>query len=247
MAQGNPFFFNTNLEKYYKNFTVIIPTYNEGENIATLLGLLTGFYPEISIIVADDGSTDDTKKEVEQFNAKGATNCVFLDRSNEAVKGLTASVLDAITHTKTEYFIVMDADLQHPPEYIRLIIEKLLQEFDIVIAIRDDIVRKWTLSRIITQKGAAFLGKTRLILKGIIIKDPMSGFFGGRTLFVRNLINEKEKRFVKQGYKVLFDILKILPEDASIGGIRFEFSRRKKGHSKMNFRIGWLFIKSIFK
>lgn len=240
-------FFNASPKESYKNVTVIIPTYNEEGNISTLLKFINRFYSGISIIVADDGSTDNTQNEVKSFANKIEGNITLLDRTDEKIKGLTASIIDAIKQLKTDYFIVMDADLQHPPEYIRLIVEKLFQEFDIVVAIRDDIVRKWTLKRILIQKGAAFLGRARLILRGIAIKDPMAGFFGGKTDFVLGLFNQNEKRFVKQGYKVLFDILKMMPEDASIGGIRFEFSRRKKGHSKMNFRIGWLFIKSLFK
>ena len=244
----NPnYFFNTLPKEFYENVTVIIPTYNEEANIPILLGLISRFYPGISIIVVDDGSTDKTQNEVKSFANKVKENITLIDRSNEPIKGLTASVIDAVKQLKTDYFIVMDGDLQHPPEYVRLIIEKLFQEFDIVVAVRDDIARRWTLQRIVTQKGAALLGKTRLILRGIVIKDPMSGFFGGKTSFVLELISKNEKKFTKQGYKVLFDILKMIPENASLGGVRFEFSRRRKGHSKMNFRIKWLFIKSLFK
>ena len=74
---------------------MIIPTYNEEGTIVTLMELLIKLYPGISIIIADDGSSDDTQKKVKGF--MNQENHVFLlDRSNEKIKGLTASVLDGI-------------------------------------------------------------------------------------------------------------------------------------------------------
>jgi len=224
--------------------TVIIPTLNEEDNITLLLDLITELYEGISIIVSDDGSLDLTRKKVIPYSNSNA-RIKLIDRSRASVRGLTASVMDAIMKVETEYFIVMDGDLQHPPEYIALLLEKLSQEFDLVVGIRDDIVRKWKLLRIISQKVAAALGSARLLFKGIIIKDPMSGFFGAKTSICRALIEKKQHRFVKGGYKILFDMLKILPDDISIGGVRFEFSRRKHGSSKVNAKVVFCFFKSL--
>ena len=170
----------------YEKFSVIIPTYNEEGTIVTLMELLIKLYPGITIIIADDGSSDETQKKVMSF--MNQVNHVFLlDRSNEKIKGLTASVLDGIKQTKTQNFIVMDGDLQHPPESIQLIIEKLLQDFDLVIAARDNIIRTWIWKRFVGEKAAAFLGKCRLLLKGIAVQDPMSGFFGGKINHISNI------------------------------------------------------------
>lgn len=74
---------------------MIIPTYNEEGTIVTLMELLIKLYPGISIIFDDDGSSDYTQKKVYEF--LNQVNHVFLlDRSNEKIKGLTASVLDGI-------------------------------------------------------------------------------------------------------------------------------------------------------
>jgi glycosyltransferase involved in cell wall biosynthesis len=90
----------------YSDTTVVIPTLNEEKNIYELLSSLFDNYHGISIIVADDGSSDNTKRLVR------ATKSILLDRANKNIHGLTASVIEAVKQINTKYTIVMDGDMQ---------------------------------------------------------------------------------------------------------------------------------------
>jgi glycosyltransferase involved in cell wall biosynthesis len=94
-----------------QDLTLIIPTLNESGSIGFLLEKLTAYYNGMHIIVSDDGSVDGTEKIVRGFPGGTVT---FLDRRHKSDHGLTASVLEATRLVKTDYFAVIDGDLQHP-------------------------------------------------------------------------------------------------------------------------------------
>lgn len=113
----------------YDDITIILPTLNEEKNISSILAYIASNYKDCRIIVADDGSRDRTKKIALDFKYK---NLIFLDRSKQLIHGLTASVLDAIKLIKTKYFVVMDADGQHPPKKIKEIVNILRLDSNLV-------------------------------------------------------------------------------------------------------------------
>ncbi len=220
------------------SLTIIIPTFNEGENLLKLIPALLNLYPLAKIIIADDGSTDDTKNVSLSF--KGVT---FLDRSSRKIKGLTASVIEAASITKTENFVVIDADFQHPPEKIKEV-EQKLSTFQIV-ACRRKSTKGWPLSRKLISLGGELFAKSRLFIsRAPILKDPMSGFFGVKTRFFNDIV--KENYFVGEGFKVLFDFVKRLPKNTEIGEVLFDFGLREKGESKISKKHFYLLIKSVF-
>ncbi len=221
----------------YSDTTVIIPTLNEEKNISSILKLIKQNYKDIEIIISDDGSKDSTQKLAKKY-AK------VIDRSKQEIKGLTASVIDAAKETKTKYLIVMDADLQHPIETIKKI-SKELKQYKIVIATRKRTL-KWRLSRKIISKIAITLGRLRLILRGMIVLDPVSGFFGIHTDLFKSILKTHEHKFEKQGYKVLFDILKYTP-NKHIEEVYYKFSPRKHGNSKIGKKQILSYLKAIIK
>ncbi|HQT45088.1 MAG TPA: glycosyltransferase, partial [Candidatus Micrarchaeota archaeon] len=98
----------------YQDFTVIIPTYNESQNISQLADSVFACLPGSKIIVVDECSTDGTALALSGFS--GRHDFSFIERKGAKVKGISASVLDGIRACGTAYFIVMDGDFQHPPE-----------------------------------------------------------------------------------------------------------------------------------
>jgi dolichol-phosphate mannosyltransferase len=230
------------------DLTVIIPTLNESGNIGSLLKSINARYRNIRIIVSDDGSVDGTAGVVKELNFN---NVIFFDRSRSAVHGLTASVVDAARLIETEYFVVMDADCQHPFARIEEILNYLRLGKLIVVCSRVRVVGHWPLLRKITSYGATFLAKMSLIMRGYhnFSYDVLTGFFGVRTSFWKKQLNlhGEGKSFVLKGYKVLFDFLKIIPEDTEVGEVYYEFLVRTRGSSKMTLSIYWEFLKSVFK
>jgi len=230
----------------YSHVTIIIPTLNEAGNIAHLVNAVFSLYPSISCLVVDDGSKDDTQSIVRKMKER-YINLNLLDRSREPVKGLSSSVVDGIRNCQTTHFIVIDGDGQHPPEFIKDCVNTLTLGADLSIGTREPYATRWTFSRIAISYSASILAKIRLLLCGVTIRDPMSGFFGGRTQFVNNIISRHKKSFTMGGYKILFDILKKVPKNCNMSGFYYPFGLRKCGTSKLNMNIVILYVMSLFK
>lgn len=230
----------------FEDVTVIAPTLNERDGVEELSTFIHQKYPGMSLVVADDGSTDGTQEMIARCRAQGHLVELF-DRSQKKVHGLTASVIDALLQTKTKYIVVMDADLQHPPEAIAKIISQIQAGADLVIGTRGFMAEKWNLNRLLVSRVATRIARIRLFFSGVSVFDPMSGFFGIRTSFAQQMYCDNTKRFELRGYKVLFDYLKIIPDGTKLSAVVYNFDFRKKGCSKMNARIAWLFFASMFK
>jgi len=224
------------------DITIIIPTFNEEDNILELLKIIEKLYKNIRIIVSDDGSTDKTQDIVKEYNKKN-NKIKLLDRSKKAIHGLTASVVDASKQIKTKYIIIMDGDLQHPPEKIKEIVRELRKGNDIVAGVRRKVFN-WSLDRRIISKVATFLGKSRLLLKGAICNDILSGLFGIKTKLIQDI---NQNKFEMQGYKVLFDILKNIDKNTKIKNIYYDFGMRKRGHSKIGLKQILSFLRALLK
>ena len=229
-------------EMDYSDTTVIVPTLNEEKNIGELIGLLLK-YKAIRVIVADDGSRDRTKGIVKGFSRKNE-GVMFLDRGNERVHGLTASVMDAAMAAKTMYVVIIDGDLQHPPEKIGEIVERLREGNGIVIGTRRKVLSEWPWDRKLMSMIATNLARLRLLR---YIKDPVSGFFGADAEMFKAVIRKNGRLFEKQGYKVLFDLLKYAPSGTKTGTVMYDFGIRKGGESKISNRHVKIFLRSLFK
>jgi len=230
----------------FDDCTVIVPTLNESGGIEFLLTSIVTNYPNISCIVADDESSDGTQEIVNQFS-KRYKNVHLLARSAESIKGLSASICDGILSCETQYFVVMDGDNQHPPEFIINCVESLEMGSDLCIGTRSPFGKKWLFSRIIISFFANSLARIRLLFNGVTVNDPMSGFFGGRTDFIKYILEEHANRIELRGYKILFDILKIIPEKTKISGFFFPFGLRGHDNSKFHIKLIYYFFLSCFK
>lgn len=230
----------------YSSVTVVLPTYNEEGSIGKLMSAIIRRYPGISIIVADDGSTDRTKSVVMSL-ARAHRRIRFLDRSSmKRRKGLTGSVIDGIMESGTKFAIVMDADMQHPFDRIGDISEKLDSGNDIAVAVRKS-VEGWQMYRKLISKALITLGYAELVLLGRErSSDIFSGYFGIRRRFFKNIYMKNRGRFVGEGYKILFDILKCIRKgDAKIAEVPYAFASRKEGRSKAGARQAIALIRSF--
>jgi dolichol-phosphate mannosyltransferase len=224
----------------YSDSTLIIPTLNEEGNISKIIISVKKLCAGINVIVADDGSKDKTQEII-----KNLSDVTLLDRTKK-VHGLTASVIDSIKIAKTKYFVIIDADFQHPPKKVKEIVDKLRRGNGIVVAVRKS-AKGWPVTRKIISLGAKTLARTRLILKMPFIKDPVSGFFGGNTKLCNEIIKKKYSKFEIKGYKILFDLLKYCPNKTKIGYVYYDFGLRLKGQSKIGKKQILSLLRSIFK
>ena len=233
--------------KSERDITIIIPTLNEEDNIGLLLDKLTKLYKNVKILVVDDGSKDNTRRIVRE-KMKGNRNIALLDRSIlNKKKGLTYSILDGIEKTNTKYFVVMDADFQHPPEVIKKFIA-LIKNYDLLVGNRKKI-EDWSMIRLMISRLSTMLVIFRLFIgNNPIPKDPLSGLFASRRDLFLRVYKKNKRKFIGEGYKVLFDFLKCIKKrDISIYNIDYTFHKRKYGISKAKTSTMIDLIKSIIR
>lgn len=219
----------------FKMFSVILPVYNEEENIQNMVTTLIQMYPGIRVLVMDDNSKDNTISICRKMEESDDHVKIYVRDPSD--KGLTASVAEGITHVETEYFIVMDADFQHPPEILKTIMESLLSGADMVIGKRMEKNALTTMRRVYSD-CAQLLAAFYLKFHGQpSSNDIMSGLFGSRSEMCSKVVNEKGDEFERPGFKVLFDLLKFISPESNVVEIDYLFGDRAGGSSKLNTSI----------
>ena len=154
---------------------IIIPTYNERENIETLLTRISEVVPRAHVLVVDDNSPDGTGKYVaERASNDGWIECI--QRPKKLGLGTAYCTGFAWALGKNyEAIIQMDADLSHRPEQIPLLLD-LLQDYDLVIGsryIKGVNVINWPLSRLILSWSANLYAK---VITGVPVWDLTGGY-----------------------------------------------------------------------
>ncbi len=233
-------------EMDYGRLSVIVPTMNECRNISRLLREL-GRYKGMRIIVADDGSTDGTRNSVLR-QGKTDKRILLIDRSHKKVHGLAISVLDAVPKVSTRYLVVMDGDMQHPPELVKEVYSKLTGGFDMVVCTRKKIER-WGFHRRVISRAINAVALIVFRLRGRkTVKDMMSGFFGIRTELFKATIRKNKGRFVPEGYKVMLDLLRMVGHETQICELPYNtFHERAYGKSKFRPKHMLNTLRSIFR
>lgn len=226
----------------FADTTIIIPTFNEQGNVQVMIRTLLKLYPQARILISDGNSTDRTIQEVKQEMKKSKVVKLIINKTKQ--KGLTKDVLSAVEKVTTTYLVVMDCDFQHNPNKIKEIITALRQGNDIVIAAREYLPKKWPWTRKLISKTASLMGKTRLFVNSVHAEDVLSGFFGVDTAYFKRKITEHPNSFVPEGYKVLFDLLK-LSRKAKIDKVMYVFGLRTRGESKIGSKQIFAFLKSL--
>jgi len=211
------------------DLSVIIPTFNEEENILNIIGEVDAVLKKRNIngeiLVVDDNSQDRTIALVQELHTK-YENVNILVRMDD--HGLSQSVADGFSHASSGIFVVIDADFSHPPALIPQMYQEILAGNDVVIGSRymeGGGIRKWPLKRRVISIGATFLG--RLLFPDIT--DPVSGFFAVRREVVANA------PLKPKGYKILLEVLG-KGTWANDREIPFEFVDREIGSSKLKFK-----------
>lgn len=230
----------------YREVTVIIPTLNENSNISDLLSELISSYQGIKVAVVDDGSSDGTQESVLSMATLTKSDISLIDRKSAAVHGLTASVVQGLFSVSTEYFVVMDGDLQHPPRVIPDLLESLLKGADLAIGVRLPYHENQGLHRIVFTRFATWIAKRHLLRRELSLADPMSGLFAGRSELVKKLLMINSDRFQLAGYKVLFDLLRTSPVQLKVSEVPYQFGLRNTGHSKLRFSHAVSFLRSLW-
>lgn len=219
---------------------IVIPTYNEAENIGNLIDVLECEFKkrpddEWHILVVEGNSPDDTAKIVNK-KAEVYPNVHLL--MEEKKNGLGAAYLYGFRHALATFdpdvLVEMDADFQHDPKDITRLIEPLDKNYDYVIGSRyikgGSIPQKWAFHRKLISWGGNIF--TKVMLGMFSVSDFTSGFKASR---VRGFVNKMDlTSTLSGGFAYKLDLLfKMHKLGARIKEIPIQFGIRDRGISKM--------------
>jgi dolichol-phosphate mannosyltransferase len=225
------------------DFSLIIPTYNEKDNIGRLLkavGETLGAHEDYEIIVVDDDSPDLTWKAVEAYALRDA-RIRIIRRLRE--RGLSKAVIEGFLQAQGEILGVMDADLSHDHRILPHMIAAVRdQGCDLVVGSRrvpGGGADRWPWYRKISSDVATLAAK---MLLDIRLSDPMSGYFA-----LKREVFEKVKHNINpQGYKILLEIY-VRSNPRQVREIPFIFKDRKQGQSKVTVKVMLEYFRMIFQ
>jgi dolichol-phosphate mannosyltransferase len=212
---------------------IILPTYNEKDNIKNLISKILEFLPDIHILVLDDNSVDGTVNLVKEF-FRGRPNVHLIVRRDERGRGLAGiEGFKYALENQFDYVVEMDADLSHNPKYIPILLQEI-ESSDVVVGSRlikgGAIVGRGLLRNILTRLANIYI---RLVL-AVKIRDATSGF----RCFKREVLEDIPwDSLISKGPSIIEEILYLISKkNYKIKEIPIIFEERKRGVSKLNFK-----------
>jgi dolichol-phosphate mannosyltransferase len=228
------------------NLTVVIPTRNEEQNVAALLERLgPAVEPLGAEIVFVDDSDDGTAAAL-AVGALAAPVPVRLIRRTRRDRrgGLASAVITGVRHARGAWVLVMDGDLQHPPEVAALLAGTAMRHgCDIVVGTRyaghgTGAEGLDGAGRVRASAWATRLAKSAFPRRLAMVSDPLSGMFAFRAAAVDT------GRLRPVGFKILLEILVRHPT-AEVAEVAYAFAPRQAGASKASLRQGLSFLRHL--
>ncbi len=225
--------------------TVVIPTYNERENVGLLLPRLARVLSEhgydYEILVVDDDSPDGTCEAVREVASRlGDSRIRCVSRRGE--RDLSTAVIEGMRRARHDIVVVMDADLQHPPETVPRLVEKILEGYDVAVASRyapGGGVRDWSRIRLYMSRIGTVIARL-LVPSTRKTSDPLSGFFAVRKSRID--LDSLQAR----GFKILVEILG-RSNCVRVVDVPYIFEKRIHGSSKLGFQVGKEFLRQAWR
>jgi dolichol-phosphate mannosyltransferase len=215
---------------------VIIPTYNESENIERIINIILAVSSQLEVLVIDDNSPDNTAQIVRKL---GSRNKRIHLKTRPKKLGLgTAYVMGfdyALKHSY-DFAFEMDADFSHDPIELPNFIN-LLKDYDLIIGsryVQGISVVNWPMKRLLLSYSACIFAR---IVTGIPVKDLTSGF---KCYSRAALARVDWQKFKVDGYGFqIQSVYSVYKTGLKIKEIPIIFVERRAGESKMSKRIIW--------
>ncbi len=219
-------------------FSVIVPTFNERDNILEVVERLEACLrdEDWEVIFVDDDSPDGTGDRIREI-ARQNRHVRCLQRIGR--RGLSSACVEGMMASSAPYLAVMDADCQHDETLLPRMLEVLRSgQCDVVVGSRyveGGGIGSWDESRAKMSRLATRL--SRAVIKQEL-SDPMSGFFGLRRealeLTVHSLSN--------LGFKILLDLIASSSRPLRLSEIPYQFRNRHAGESKLDSQAAWEYV-----
>jgi dolichol-phosphate mannosyltransferase len=221
--------------------SVISPTYNEAENVRPFVEAVCQALQgcDFEIWIVDDDSPDLTWQIAQEISIQFPRVRV-LRRMHD--RGLGRAVVDGFDHANGEIVACLDADLQHDPRILSLMLREFDKGCDLVAASRYTLgggISDWSWARRFASYVAT---KTAQLCLGVELSDPMSGYFMLRREDFRAIKDQLDP----QGFKILLEIVaKLRPR--KIVEACYTFRPRTAGQSKLSTKIAFQYLHQLWR
>ncbi|NWH63033.1 DPM1 mannosyltransferase, partial [Geococcyx californianus] len=223
--------------------SVLLPTYNERENLPLVVWLLVRTFQEsgnnFEIIIIDDGSPDGTQEIAEQLEKMYGSDKILL-RPRPRKLGLGTAYIHGMKHATGNFIVIMDADLSH---HVSLYFIKQKEgNFDIVSGTRykgNGGVYGWDLKRKLISRGANFLTQ-------VLLRPGASDLTGSFRLYRKEVLQKLMEKCVSKGYVFQMEmIVRARQLGYTIGEVPITFVDRVYGESKLGGNEIVSFLKGL--
>ncbi len=210
--------------------SVVVPCYNERENISPMVACLDKALAGIAweVVFVDDNSPDgtaDAARAIAKVDAR--VRCI----RRVGRRGLSSAVIEGALSSSADYVAVIDGDMQHDETRLPIMLKAVEDGADMAIGSRHVAGGASTgLSSSYRQKLSSAGIRIARAVTGADINDPMSGFF----LLRRSLFEALAGRLNGQGFKILLDLVLASPKPLKIIEVPYEFRPRMAGESKLD-------------
>jgi len=215
---------------------VIVPTYNEAENIVLLIEALLFLPQDFHVLVVDDNSPDGTAELVKNNTTNYLKKTFVLER--EKKEGLGRAYIAGFNwaiENKYDLIFEMDADFSHNPEHLPRLYNKLMEGFDVAIGsrnIKKGKIMNWPWDRRLLSWGASIYSR---LITGMPVKDATAGFVGYKRPVLENIDLKKIKSL---GYAFQIEMkFAAYTLGYKLAEVPITFIDRIRGTSKMNSSI----------
>lgn len=222
--------------------SIIVPTYNEAPNVGELVRRIAAAVAGIDaeVIFVDD-STDDTPEQVRTVAATAPLPVRLIHRDIPE-RGLGGAVVEGLRAARADVCVVIDGDLQHPPEKIPELFERYRAgDADIVVASRyvggGTSTGLADRTRVLVSRAGTAVTKAMFPVRLKDVTDPMTGFF----LIDRRALDLDTLR--PRGFKIMLEMLARVP--LRVAEVPFDFAGRHAGESKASFAQGVHFMSQL--
>ncbi|QGA55170.1 glycosyltransferase [Sulfolobus sp. E5-1-F] len=220
------------------NFSIVIPTYNERDNIIKLVKEINRIVPYTSrILIVDDNSPDGTASVLQGLNINNLT--IFVRYHERGLGSALRYGIKKAIELESDFIVTMDADFSHDPKYLPEMMKIALNEnCDLVIGsryIKGGGIENWPFSRRIISKGANYLFK-------LISHSPINDNTSNYRIYSRKAALLALECDTTNGYEFqICSIFKIIRNNLKFKEYPIIFTDRKIGKSKLNFReiLNW--------
>ena len=229
-----------------KNTLVIIPTYNEVNNVSRIISSVFSQPLDIDILIVDDNSPDGTSSLIKKLIKNNKKKLFLLERKKKVGLG-AAYVAGFLWGIKKKYDFIfeMDADFSHDPSCLPDMVDALKNKTDVIVGSRykEGInVVNWPLGRILLSYSASLYVR---VITGMPVKDPTAGYVGYKRKVLESLQLNKIQ-FVGYAFQIEMKY-KSWKNNFKIHEYPIIFKNRTIGKSKMDLSIFWEAIIGVIK